>query len=460
MQDLMILSSEEIKKSFENGSMTVAVAGLGWMGLSLASLYAESGAHVIGIDKNPRIIAAVNKSECPLNEPGLTSLLKRNVKEGRFSATIDAEDAASRSAVIFITVPTSIDENKKADYSAIENVVKKISLKLNDGACVIMESTCAPGVTDNLVKPILEKYSGLKAETDFGLAYSPIRAMIGRVLTDVRDYPKIVGGIGPKSLKVATSIVEVISKGGIIKVANTKTAEAAKIFETVYRDVNIALANEFASFCESVGIDYLEAADAANTQPYSHLHRPSIGVGGHCIPIYPYLLLTEARSLRVKMALVNDARKLNEDMPRHTLKLIHDSLRKINRSIIRSKITILGISYRANVKETRNSPTFELIKLLNRRGARVTVYDPMFKISEIAAMGYKSQPSLKIALEGAHCAVITVPHDEFKHVGIKTFSTTMKSPAAIVDGSGIFNPEDVEKNRLIYRGIGRGIWTK
>ena len=456
----MPLSAEEIRKTFQKGEATLAVAGLGWMGLSVACLYADAGARVVGVDKDPRIVNAVNKSECPHSEHGLATLLRKNVREERLSATTDMEEAASRSEAILIAVPTAIDENKRADYSAIENVAKKIGSKLNGGVCVIVESTCAPGVTEKLIQPMLEKHSGLKAEDNFGLAYSPIRAMIGKALADIKTYPKIVGGVGPKSLKVAGSIAEVVSEGGIIKVSNTKTAEAAKIFETVYRDVNIALANEFATLCESEGIDYFEAAEAVNTQPYSHLHRPGIGVGGHCLPLYPYLLLTEARSVGVKMILVKDSRRLNEDMPRHTLHLISDSLRKCNRSITRSKITILGVSYREEVKEIRYSPALELIRLLNRRGARVTVYDPMFKLSEIEAMGYKSQPSLKMALHGAHCAVITVAHDEFRHVSVKAFEAAMTSPAAIVDCCSVLNAKDVEKSGLIYRGVGRGIWTK
>ncbi|MEM4246257.1 MAG: nucleotide sugar dehydrogenase, partial [Candidatus Bathyarchaeia archaeon] len=296
MKDLMSLPAEEVKRRITSGEATVTVAGLGWMGLSIASLYAEAGAMVLGVDKNPRIIERVNRLESPHEEEGLANLIKRNVKEGRLVGTTDLEDAASKSSVILITVPTTVDENKRADYSPLENVAKKAGLHLREGACVIVESTCAPGVTESLVGPCLEKYSGLKAEEGFGLAYSPIRAMIGRALSDIREYPKIVGAYGPKSLKAARAVLEVVSKGGIVETGDIKTAEAAKIFETVYRDVNIALANEFANFCESAGIDYYEAAAAANTQPYSHLHSPGIGVGGHCLPLYPYLLMAASRS--------------------------------------------------------------------------------------------------------------------------------------------------------------------
>ena len=160
------------------------------------------------------------------------------------------------------------------------------------------------------------------------------------------------------------------------------------------------------------------------------------------------------------MTLVKDARRLNEAMPRHVLKLISDSLRKIDRSIPRSKVVVLGISYRSNVKEIRYSPSLDIIKFLKRRGARVIVYDPMFSLSEIESLGFKSQPSLKMALDGAHCAVITVAHDEFKNQRVNVFTSSMSSPAVIVDGAGLFDPREVEKNGLIYRGVGRGIWTK
>ncbi|WP_455367650.1 nucleotide sugar dehydrogenase [[Eubacterium] cellulosolvens] len=460
MKGLMTLSEDGIRKRFEKGEVTITVAGLGWMGLSIACLYADSGVHVLGVDKNLLIVERINKSENPLPEVGLSTLIKKNVKEGRLIATPDLEDATSQSDAILIAVPTSIDDNQRADYSALQNVAKKIGLKLIENTCVVIESTCAPGITENLVKPILEKFSGLQAENSFGLAYSPIRAMIGKTLSDIKEYPKIVGAIGPKSLRTASVIIEAVSKGGIVKVPDVKSAEAAKIFETVYRDVNIALANEFATFCEKAGIDYFEAAKAANTQPYSHLHSPSIGVGGHCLPLYPHLLLTESRSLGIKMNLIHEARRLNEDMPRHTLKLVADSLRKCNRSVARAKITVLGIAFRGNVKETRYSPAKELIRRLNRRGARITVYDPLFTVREIEAMGYKTQPSLKMALSGSHCAVITAAHDEFKNLSIKSFAAAMASPAAIVDGVGIVDPMEAEKNGLIYRGIGRGVWTR
>lgn len=460
MKGLMTLSEDRIKKRFKKGEVTITVAGLGWMGLSIACLYAEAGAHVLGVDKNLLIIEKINNSENPLSEPGLSVLIKKNVKAGRLTATPDLEDATSQSDAILVAVPTSIDDSQRADYSALQNVAKKIGLKLLKNTCVVIESTCAPGITENLAKPTLEKFSGLKAENSFGLAYSPIRAMIGQALSDIREYPKIVGGAGPKSLRVASAIIEAVSKGGIIQVPDIKTAEAAKIFETVYRDVNIALANEFAIFCEKAGIDYFETAKAANTQPYSHLHSPSVGVGGHCLPSYPHLLLTESRSLGVKMNILNEARRLNDDMPRHTLKLVADSLRKCNRSVARAKVTVLGVAFRGNVKETRHSPAKELIRRLNRRGARVTVYDPIFDAREIEAMGYKTQPSLKMALSGAHCAVITAAHDDFKQLSLKSLAAAMASPAAIVDGVGITDPKEAEKNGLIYRGIGRGVWTK
>jgi nucleotide sugar dehydrogenase len=325
---------------------------------------------------------------------------------------------------------------------------------------VLVQSTCAPGVTEKVVKKNLEGLSNLTAGADFSLAYSPIRGMIGRVLEDIRSYPKVVGGIDKESLESASLISSIITKGRIIKVKDIKTAEAAKIFETIYRDVNIALANEFAKLCEPLGIDYMDAMEAANTQPYSHLHKPGVGVGGHCLPIYPYLVLSEAFEVGVKMRLIRQARRINENMPNHTLSLVMDALRACGKPLARRRIAILGVAYRPNVKEMRFSPALELIRLLNKRGGRVAVYDPMFNHQELKKNDLDATTSLKMALEGADCTVITVAHDEFKQLTSSDFTFHMRMPAAVVDGACTVDASSIEKAGLIYRGIGRGVWTK
>jgi nucleotide sugar dehydrogenase len=454
------LEPGEIAVRIRDGALTVGVVGLGWMGLPTACLYADAGAQVVGADMNPRVVDRVNKGDPPIDETGLPAMLKKAIKSGKFSATTNTEEAAEKSDILFIVVPTMIDRQKRADYSAVEDACVSIGKGLQAGSLVIFQSTCGPGVTERVVKGTLEKYSGLTVGHGFGLAYSPIRAMGGRALQDIQTYKKVVGATDPRSLEAACAAISVIVKGELIRVRDISTAELSKLFETIYRDVNISLANEFALLCEEVGVDYSEAARAANSQPYSHLHSTGAGVGGHCLPIYPYLLQTEAYTLDTKLRLVMDGRKINDLMPRHVVKLASDGMRVCGRSLKRAKVVILGISYRPNVKETRFSPSLELASILKKRGARVVAFDPMFTASEMEALGIASEPTLRKAMEKADCAILAVAHDEFRKMDTIELAAHMSKKGLIVDCTGVIDPSAVEKTGLVYRGVGRGLWTR
>ncbi|MGQ9543989.1 MAG: nucleotide sugar dehydrogenase [Candidatus Bathyarchaeia archaeon] len=456
----MKLRSEDIPKEIMRGRVTVTVVGLGWMGLPIACLFAEAGAKVIGVDINRKLVEKISKAEAPIDEPKLPQLLMKHVKSGRLKATDNVEKAASTSDVTVITVPTLIDERRQADYSILESACREVGKGLLPRSLVIVMSTVAPNVVEGRLKPILEKYSGLVAGEDFGLAYSPIRAMAGRTLRDIQEYKKVVGGLDQPSLRVASAVLSTIVKAGLVETSNIKTAEASKIFETVYRDLNIALANELALYCERAGIDYYEAMQAANTQPYSHLHLPGIGVGGHCLPLYPHMLRTEAEALGIRLRLVRLGRRINDEMPKHVARLAASGLRQVGKTLTRAKITILGISYRANVKETRYSPTLELIKILERRGSRITVYDPKFLYSEIKAMGYNCEATLDVSVSNAECIILTVGHDEFRKLDLKNLAAHTSKDCVLVDAAGVIEPKDVEAAGLVYRGVGRGVWTK
>jgi nucleotide sugar dehydrogenase len=460
VSSILDLKPEQITRRLRNGDLTIGVIGLGWMGLPTACLFAEAGARVIGVDQNSRIVEKVGKGNATIDEPGLPELLKRVVREGRLKTTSDAREAASICDVIFIIVPTSIDGQKKPEYLALEDVSQEIGKGLRQGSLIVFESTVAPGITERIGKANLEKYSGLKAGEGFGLAYSPIRAMAGRALQDLRNYDRVVGGIDSRSLEAACAVLSGIVKGKLIRVRDLRTAEASKIFESVYRDVNIALANELAIFCEEIGIDYVEVMHAANSQPYSHLHVAGPGVGGHCIPVYPYLLIAEADSLDLKLRVLREAREVNEHMPNHTVKLVATALRLCGKTLKRSRVTILGISYRPGVKELRNSPALEIASQLKRRGARITIFDPKYTASEIERMGFTSAPSIRRAVEKADCVLLTVAHEEFRKLKANELTAGTSKPSAVVDCANIMDPLEVEKSGSIYRGIGRGIWTR
>ena len=451
----MEVSPEEIKISIKKGKLIISVYGLGWMGLPTACLFAEAGAMVIGVDIDPRVIELIQLGESPVEEPNLQAMLK-NYINNRIRVTNNLREAASQSNIIVIVIPTLIDDGGKPDYSALEKATKEIGLKLNKGSIIIIESTVGLGITETVVKESLETSSGFKAGTDFGLAYSPIRAMAGKTLNDLRSYPRIVGGIDYKSLEIASAVLESIVSGGIVKVKNIRTAEAIKLFENVYRDVNIALANELAMFSEKARLDFKIIKEAANTQPYCHLHEAGIGVGGHCIPFNPYFLIEAAEELGVEMKLVKDARKINDSMPNHTALMITKALRSCKKNLKRSKIAILGLSYRANVKEAKLSPSHEIIKMLLIKGAKVSVYDPYFKVEELENMGLPSTGSLERSIDSADCVFLAVGHDEFKRLKLENIIRALRKPACIVDGCQIFSSEEIKGKGVIYYGIGRG----
>lgn len=428
------------------------------MGLPTACLFAEAGFKVICLDVDQYIIDRVRRGVPPFDEPGLRSLMKKYVRARRLEATTSFKDAVPISDAVVIVVPVQLDRRMRPDYSPIERACRDIGLNMRRGTLIIVESTLSPGTTETLIKETLETASGLRAGVDFGLAYSPIRAMIGRTLEDIANYPRVLGAIDEASLRAAEVVLATISKGEILKVRDIKTAEAVKLFENVYRDVNIALANELSRFCEEVGIDFVEVRNSANTQPYCHLLLPGI-VGGH-IPKDPYLLISDAEVLGVKLRLVTASRKVNEEVLKRALRLVRDALRSCGKTARRSRILVLGVSYRPDVKEVKGSLVRDLVKMLQNKGMRVRVYDPLFSYSELVEMGYPAEKTLTKAARDVDCLLIAVGHERFRHLNLKRLKMVMRRPAAVVDLGHVLSCEEVEGEGLVYRGLGRGVWTR
>ena len=437
------------------GDLIIGVLGLGWMGLPTAGLFIEAGARVIGADVSPQIVEQLKLGKSHVDEPNLQSIIATHTGK-RFTATTDARQTAADSDVILVIVPTSIDGLRKPDYSVVEKACKEVARGMRQGCLVIVESTVGPGVTEGIVKRTLERGSGFKVGADFYLAYSPIRAMAGSVMRDIASYPKIVGGFDEKSANAAAAVFAKIAKGGIVRVKNLKTAETVKLFENTYRDVNIAVATELALFCEEAGLDFAEIREAAVSQPYCHLHVPRVGVGGHCIPYNPHFLLAEAEAINVDLRLVKGARKINDSMPSHIVDMVARGLKVCRKSLKRSKVAVMGVSYRANVKETSNSPSLTIIEALTKRGADVRVYDPLYSAAELKEIGLHATESVERAIEGADCILVAVGHDQFKRLRVADFARLVKKPACMVDGWRIFDAEEVRENRLIYCGVGLG----
>ncbi|MEM3479957.1 MAG: nucleotide sugar dehydrogenase [Candidatus Bathyarchaeia archaeon] len=458
MSTAMMLKEGDLDTLDQRRRFSLTVAGCGRMGLPTACLFADAGFNVICFDINPQIINRINKGLSPFIEPELTKMIRRNLSEKRLAATNDAKTAFSKSDIIVIVVDTPIDEKKRPNYANLENVCKDIGLNFMHGSMIILESTVGPGMTEEVVKKTLELSSGLKAGKDFGLAFSPIRASVGRVIHDLVNYPRILAAIDERSLMAARTILKTIVKGGIVEVSNIKTAETVKLFENIYRDVNLALANELAKFCEKAGIDYIEVQAAANTQPYCHLLKPGI-VSGH-IPKDPYLLIYEAENLGVKLQIPILARRINDETVKRAYSLIKDAFKVMEKTLKRSKIAVLGISYKPNVKEVKGSMVINLVKMMQDRNIKVSVFDPFYSPEELKDMGLPAEKNLAKTLEHADCLIIAVGHDRFRRLNLSKIGVLMRKPAAIVDLAHVVDPSKAEKEGFIYRGLGRGVWTK
>jgi len=458
MPNIMNLTKEDIDTSEKRANFTIAIVGCGRMGLPHACLFAEAGFKVIGVDVDPQVFASLKRGKALFFEPNLNPILRKNVKEKRFIPSNDTRAAASTSDVIMPVVQTPLDEKKRPDYSTLEKACKDIGMGMHEGSLFILASTVGPGVTETLVKKTLENASGLKAGADFAFVYSPIRATSGRVLRDIQNYTKIVGAIDKKSLNLASLVLSTIIKADMIEVSSIRVAETVKLFQNVYRDANLALTNEFACFCEKIGVDYLEVQKAVNTDPYCHILVPGI-VSGH-IPKDAYLLIEEAENVGVKLRMTPLAREVNDSMVDHAVHLTRDALRACGKPLARTRISVLGVSYRPNIKEPRGSLTPNIVKKLKAKNVYVQVFDPFFSFEELEELGYPPARTLIKAMEGADCLLIVVGHNSFKRISLRRFKFLARKPAAIIDMGHVINPAKAEKEGIIYRGFGRGVWTK
>jgi nucleotide sugar dehydrogenase len=353
------------------------VVGAGKMGLPLAVQFARHGWHVTAVDVNRDVVAAINEGRSHVTEePGLAEGVAEVHAAGLLAATADAAAAVRDADVAVLIVPVMLDDAQQPDYRYMDAAADSIAGGFHKGLTVIFETTLPVGDTRGRFAPRLEAATGLRAETDFFVAFSPERLYSGAVFANLATYPKLVGGIGSESGRRAATFYDSVLDAEIVAMSCAEAAEFSKIAETTYRDVNIALANDFARYADRVGVDVQEVIDGANSQPYSHVHQPGIGVGGHCIPVYPHLLLSRAPDLEV----VAVSRRTNDAQVGAAIKSLEASLGGLDDV----PILVLGLTYRAHVKELAYSRALPLIERLSFHGAEVSAYDPLLSTEEIA----------------------------------------------------------------------------
>jgi UDP-N-acetyl-D-mannosaminuronic acid dehydrogenase len=428
---------------------TISVFGLGKMGLPLAAVLAEAGATVRGVDVDEDIVSAINAGETPVdNEPGLSELVARHGGE-RLSATTDGPVAVSDADVHVVLVPTLVDEDRSPDLSAVLAAAADIRVGVEPGDLVVLESTVPPGTTAGLFANAVSSEE-VTAGEDFALAHCPERTSSGRVIEDLTEsYPKIVGGMTPAGTRLAASLYEQFNEPGVIEVADATAAEAVKVFEGVYRDVNIALANELALACEELGVDAWHVLDAANSQPYCNIHDPGCGVGGHCIPVYPHFLIDAVEA----DDLLRTARARNDGMPRHTVGVTDAALDTAGRSLADATVLLLGLTYRPGVAETRFAPGLDIVELFDERGASVTAHDPLLSDKAIERIGATPAETMT-DWRGFDAVVLVTGHEAYDDIDVDARSRELRTPV-LVDGRGFFDRERVPED-LTFVTLGDG----
>lgn len=373
--------------------MRIAVIALGKIGLPLAVQFADSGHEVMGVDVNSQTVDSVNAALEPFpGEAMLQEKLSALVPSGRLRATTDYAKAVSDADVVVLVVPLFVnDVTWEPDFTWMDRATQSLAAHLTPGTLVSYETTLPVGTTRGRWKPMLEAGSGLKEGRDFHLVFSPERVLTGRVFEDLRKYPKLIGALSDKGAQLARDFYETVLQfderpdlprpNGVWDLGSAEASEMAKLAETTYRDVNIGLANQFGLFAAEQGIDVYQVIEACNSQPYSHIHRPGIAVGGHCIPVYPRLYLATDPDAEI----VRTARLLNASMPE---RLVQQAERVLG-SLEGQRAVVLGAAYRGGVKETAFSGVFPTVESLRERGVQVSVHDPLYSDDELRGFGFE-----------------------------------------------------------------------
>lgn len=428
--------------------MRIAVVGMGKIGLPLAAQYADRGHHVVGVDINADLVACINDGREPFpGEADLADHLARLVPVGALVATTDYADAIPDADAVVVVVPLLVDGQGSPNFGAMDSATRDIARHLTKDTLVIYETTLPVGTTRSRWRPALETGSGLSESRDFHLVYSPERVLTGRVFADLRKYPKLIGALSVEGERAGRAFYEAVLEfdgrsdlarpNGVWDLGTPEAAELAKLAETTYRDVNIGLANQFAVFAETAGIDIHRVIEAANSQPYSHIHRPGIAVGGHCIPIYPRLYLHTDPDASI----VRTARNFNATMPAHTVGLLATAYGDLTGA----RVLVLGAAYRGGVKETAVSGVFDTVDALAEHGAVPLVQDPLYSADELRTLGLEPW-------EGespVDAVVVQADHPEYAQLDIDAFPGIR----VVLDGRRILDPSRWQGVTFVQLGV-------
>jgi len=408
---------------------TICVVGLGYVGLPLAKAFSKH-LRVIGYDINEEKVKELNDNNSKENLKFTTDHSK--IKQADF---------------VLICVPTPLTKSKEPDLRYVKSAVEIVGKNLNKGAIVVLESTVYPGVAEEIVKPILEKESKMKCGIDFYIGYSPERINPGDKEHTLDKITKIVSGMDEETTKNLVELYGLITN--VYKAKGIKTAEAAKVIENIQRDLNIALMNELTLIFHKMGLDTKSVLDAASTKWNFHNYSPGL-VGGHCIPVDPYYLVYKAKELGYYPQVILAGRAINDYMPKHVAEMVIKGLNEVGKVIKGSKVLIMGLTYKENVPDTRESPVKEMIKELEEFGVDVYGYDSLLTKEEIVDFAVKALNDLNMCVD---CVIVMVAHDEFKKMKLDDVKKFMNDKPVMVDVSGFFNGQEAMKEGFYYKKL-------
>lgn len=447
--------------------MKVVVVGMGYVGVPLAaSLASVKDVKVTALQRRSTRsgwkIDHINSGLSPIGgrEPELSNLIREAVANGKLRATDDFS-VCGEANVVILTVQTPVGGDYEPELGPLIDACSEVGAEINKGVLLSIESTIPPGTTENIFAPILEKGSGLNAGEDFNLVYSYERVMAGRLLSSIRDYPRIIGGYTTKCADKAEDLYLKIAGGGIYK-TDCRTAELAKVVENTYRDVNIALANDIAMISEAMGVNFYELRNYVNSlpnipgnpqyNPYRNLHLPGAGVGGHCLPKDPWLMLQGCKKYGVNShdsILIPVCRAINDGMPNKITDKVLDAIQEHALRVADSRITLLGFAFRGDTDDPRNTPSLILYNALKKIAGDIIVHDPYIDYHP----GVKLTKNLGKAIKGSNCLVVVTDHSIYRFLSLNWIRNLMSTPI-IVDGRNVFDPDSCREMGFTFRGIG------
>ncbi len=403
-------SRERLLKRIADRSARVGIIGVGYVGLPLAAVFGAAGLRVTGVDASAEKVAALNAGRSYIEDVP-TEVVAQLRADGLLDATTDFDVLAELDA-ISICVPTPLRKTRDPDISAIVAVTEQIAHRLRPGQVIVLESTTYPGTTREVILPRLEA-SGLKIGVDYFLAFSPERVDPGRTDWTTRNTPKVMGGVTPACLDVARALYETAIER-VVPVSSPEVAEMVKLLENTFRAVNIGLVNEVLLMCDKLGLDVWEVIDAAATKPFGFMKfTPGPGLGGHCIPIDPLYLSWKLKTLNYTARFIDLASEVNTEMPRYWVQQVQDALNDAGRAVRGSRVLVLGVAYKRDVDDVRESPALDIIHLLHEKGALVTYHDPHVPEVQVEGVRLRCEPDLDEALGVADCAIIVTDHSAY-----------------------------------------------